>query len=95
MIDNRKRQIDFQASPTTGVKSGQKLKLTARSPNSVGVAFYHNGQLLDKAVGAAGEVEVDTRRLGFGPVSLTAIGWGSGGLENNVYAKPIALNIEP
>ncbi len=95
MVNNRERKIEFIAKLPEEVKPDKKIKLAAKAPGSIGVAFYHNGQLLDKFSGESGEVEIDTNRLGYGPVTLSAIGWGRGGVENNVVATPVSFGIVP
>jgi hypothetical protein len=94
MFNNYGKTIQFNVSPEQRVRAGGTIKLSANAPGSTGVAFYQNKQVVAKFSAAQGEATVDTGTLGEGPVTLQAIGWGSGGVESVVVSAPIQVTIE-
>jgi hypothetical protein len=94
-FSNYGRSMKFTASPERIVRRGEKITLSAEANSVRGVAFYHNYRVVARFEGEKGEVTVDSRMFGEGPVILSAIGWGaSGAVDSSVYSAPIQLTIE-
>ena len=94
-FNNYGKTIQFDVSPDRGIRLGQKIQLTANAPGSRGVAFYHNRQMVAMFNGDKGEATLDSTRLGAGPVTLQAFGWGpNGGDIPMVVSAPVRLNVE-
>ena len=95
-FSNYGRSMKFAVSPERVVRSGDKITLSAEAPGVRGVAFYQNARVVGKFEGEKGEITVDSRMFGDGPITLSAIGWGAGGaVDTSVYSTPIQLTIEP
>jgi hypothetical protein len=96
-FDNYGKTISFETEPKKTVGGGRPIKLVAKSPGAVGVAFYRNREIVAKFAGEAGETTVDSKIFGEGPVTLQAIGWGStnvGDVSKNAASAPVVLTIE-
>jgi uncharacterized protein (TIGR03790 family) len=94
-VDNRGRSIEFSTTPAGSVRWDQKLVLEAKAPGMSGIAFFHNGRLIGRVAGAEGQVEVNPRVFGSGPVSLRAVGLARGGPAAQVHALPVELDVQP
>lgn len=92
-FNNYSKTMQFTVTPSGRIKSSDTLTLSANAPGAVGVAFYHQGRVVAKFKGAQGEATVSAATLGEGPVTLTAIGWGSGDATQNVFATPVRLTV--
>jgi hypothetical protein len=94
-FSNYDRSIKFTVSPERVVRLGEKITLSAEAAGVQGIAFYQNYRIVDRFKGEKGEVTVDSRMFGEGPITLSAIGWGAGGaIDTSVYSAPIQLTIE-
>ncbi|MBL7139746.1 MAG: hypothetical protein ISS74_02425 [Planctomycetes bacterium] len=67
-----------QALAVTGpaektVAWGEPLRLSASLEGAQEIRFLHNARILATIEGARGEVEIDTRRLGLGPVRILPV----------------------
>lgn len=93
VTSNHGRTITTTVAPQGTVRSGAPLTITARSPGSVGIAVMHNSRLVGRITGESGRVELDTSRLGLGPVRLTVFGMGHGSPLEYAMARPIEVTI--
>lgn len=93
-VDNQGHTIEFSATPADKVRWDQKLVLKAKAPGMKGIAFFHNGRLIGKLDQAEGQIEVDPRLFGTGPVALRAIGLSRGGAADYVHSSPLELEIQ-
>jgi hypothetical protein len=93
-FNNYGKTIQFSVSPEKRVRAGGSVKLFAHAPGSTGVAFYQNKRVVAKFSGSDGEASVEADALGQGPVTLQAIGWGSGDVESVVVSAPVEFSIE-
>jgi hypothetical protein len=91
---NHARTIQAAAAPRGAVRAGKPLVITAEASASTGIAVLHYDHLLGTITGKDGKLEIDPEALGFGPVSLRAVGLGSGGPGSYVWAEPIELTVE-
>ena len=89
---NYGKSMQFEATPKT-VRGGRPVKLSANAPGCIGVAFYHGRDMVGKFAGASGDTTVDSAKLGEGPVTIRAVGWGKT-LANIVEADPVQLTVE-
>jgi hypothetical protein len=94
-FSNYGRSIKFTVSPERAVRLGDKITFSAEAAGVRGIAFYQNYRVVGRFEGEKGEVAVDSRMFGEGPITLSAIGWGaSGSVDSSVYSAPIRLTIE-
>jgi hypothetical protein len=94
-VENRGRSIEFTASAQKSIAWDEPLKLNAKAPGMVGVLFFHNGRLLGKTRGEEGEVVLNPRLFGSGPVVIEALGIARGGPQEYVRARPMHLTVKP
>jgi hypothetical protein len=90
-FNNFGRTIEFTATPAR-VAAGRPIRVSAQCPGADGIAIYHNGQAVATMNGAQGNAEIDSLRLGDGPVTLIAVGW-SGGKEA-AQSQPVKLFVQ-
>jgi len=74
-VNNYSRELRVTAPARRTLPWGDALTLSAQLPGAKGIAFFHNARLLATLTGAAGQVAIDTRLLGMGPVRLHAVAW--------------------
>ena len=92
-IDNHGRIIRCQTDPAERVRWDETLKLTAHSPGSKSIMVFQNHRLVGRIAGERGELQIDPRRLGTGPVLLVVVGLSPLGAEHHVFAAPIRLEV--
>ncbi len=74
----------------------QKIVLSARMTGAKKIAFTCNGRELGAIAAAEGQVQIDPRQLGQGPVKIHAFATADGkGGETTVAAEPVELYITP
>jgi len=93
-VDNQGRVCSLKSESGRRVSGNQSIRLTASSPGSRGVVIYHNRRRVGQFEGEQGEVQVDPRDLGPGPVRLFAIGLGDGKTQRHVVSPPIELEVD-
>jgi hypothetical protein len=90
-FNNFGRTIEFIAGPQR-IAAGRKINASVKCADVDGVAIYHNGETVGTVTGSSGAVEIDSVKLGDGPVTLTASGWKAG--KEVVSAQPVKLFIQ-
>ncbi len=96
VANNKKRTALFSTSPAKTVRWDEPLKVTAKLPGVSDVIVMHNMRTVGKIAGDQGEVEINPRLLGTGPVTLYAAGLlPGGGSVNRFNATPVRLTVEP
>jgi hypothetical protein len=74
------------------VRLGDKVRLQAKATGVNRILVYASGQQWP-INGEQGTVTIDTNALGAGPVTLRAIGLGSGGVVSHVLAAPVTIQV--
>ena len=94
-FDNHGRSITLDAKALR-IRSGQTLVLEADSPGSESILIYSNGRRLGDIKGANGTAAIKTADLGYGPVTIRAMGMGPGrAAKNHAMAAPVEIIIDP
>jgi hypothetical protein len=91
---NHDHTIEATVEPKGTVAFDKPLVITAKCPESMGIAVMHNSQMLGKITGASGRLEINPTALGLGPVLLRVVGLGDGTPINYVWAEPLQLTVE-
>ena len=94
-VDNHGRRISVKTRPERTVRLGRTVQLQADSPGSQTIAVYFNGRSIARIAGSQGATLIDTKTLGQGPVVLSVVGIGAGGVADHVVAPPIRLTVHP
>jgi len=93
VVDNRGRTASMATRPAESVRWGEALQVAVRAPGARQIAVLNNGRLLGTIAGAEGQLKVDPRVLGLGPVDLQAVGlFGAGPLER-VVPPPVRVTV--
>ncbi|MBN2579763.1 MAG: hypothetical protein JXB10_12305 [Pirellulales bacterium] len=91
---NYGRKIFVKAVSGQHVTPDNPLVLEVASPGSTGVAIIQNSRLVGRLAGNQGRIEIPAEKLGAGPVRLTALGLGRGGVRSHVVAPPIDVTVD-
>ncbi|MGB9688011.1 hypothetical protein [Thermogutta sp.] len=91
--DNFGGQISVKLH-TPQVRLGEPVRLHVESPGALAVVVRQNGRVLARKIGAQADFEIDSRKLGMGPVRLQAVGIGGPGRPKNTISRPISVIIE-
>jgi len=91
---NHGRSIEVEHSPSGEVSLGKPIQVQAKCPGAQQIDVYHNDRSIGTIKGATGKVEIDTQKLGKGPVTLQVIGVLGKSLKNRVFGKPISIEIK-
>jgi hypothetical protein len=94
-VDNQGKTAILATRPEKNVRWGEVLQVAAKAPGAKQIHVLNNGRALGTIQGAEGQLKVDPRTLGLGPVSLHAIAlFGDGALER-VLPPPVQLTVLP
>jgi hypothetical protein len=94
-VDNQGKTAILATRPERNVRWGDVLQVAAKAPGAKQIHVLNNGRALGTIQGAEGQLKVDPRTLGLGPVSLHAIAlFGDGALER-VLPLPVQLTVLP
>jgi hypothetical protein len=93
VIDNHGGRIEASVAAEK-VTLGDPVVVHVKSPGAFAIVVRHNGRIVARQVGDHGELKVDSRVLGAGPVCLHAVGLGGGPRARNTTSRPIHILIE-
>jgi hypothetical protein len=91
---NYGRTITVEALPQPAVTPDAPLVLMARAPQCIDLSVRQGPRIVGRIAGPEGRVEIKAATLGAGPVRLQVVGFGSGGPQTNVFAKPLDVLVE-
>lgn len=94
-IANRGRTATMTTRPAGSVRWGQPLLVDVQAPGMKQIYVLNNGRVVGRVAGEQGQLKVDPRVLGLGPVSLQAIGIAGAEYRQRVIPPPVRLTIEP
>ncbi len=84
--------LQLVGNKSSQVTYGAKLQVNVSAPLQAPLAVAGNGRMLGTVEGPEGDLEIDTTRLGIGPVWLQA---GTLIEGKPVFSSPVLLQIEP
>jgi hypothetical protein len=90
---NHGHTIRATASADT-VRWGQSLKIHVAAPGMQELVVLHGTRVLGKTTGPEGDVEINPRVFGLGPVQLQAVGSAGSTAAQRVWSAPIEINVE-
>ena len=94
VVDNHGRTIEAAASAEK-ITAGSGLTIKATAPKMDNIAVYQQSQLIGTIVGEAGELRIDTSKLGEGLAVFRAVGKSNETPPARVLSRPIFVEIEP
>ncbi|MEX2113601.1 MAG: hypothetical protein WD845_10475 [Pirellulales bacterium] len=94
-VNNHGHTIQASASPTGSVRWDQTLKIHVTAPGMKELAVVHDTRVLKKIAGPEGNIEIDPRLFGLGPVMLQAVGTAGNSAAERVWSAPLAIAVEP
>ena len=74
IVNNRGQAVEVTGPAARQVVWAEPLKLRARLAGARQLRFLHHGRVLATIEGEEGDAEIDTRRLGLGPVRIDVTG---------------------
>ena len=93
-VANAGAKLDW--SPTAWEASaGGPLKIRAQAVHAEWIAIFHDAQLLGRITGAGGELSLDTKTLGSGPVRLRAVAKLATTPPSYVVGRTMTIPIKP
>ncbi len=99
-VDNQSRAVKFVGAPTEPISIDTPVKIRVEATWGQKILIYHNLREIAQVDGQAGEVVIDPRVLGRGPVVLQAIAQApqspqeSAQPEANIASPPLYLEIK-
>ena len=95
-VENTKRSIDVQASPSNQIQYGDRFRVQVNAPGAAEIMVYHRRRALAAASLAKANITIDSRDIGSGPVELTVVARADGkGAGRAWFANPLKLEIIP
>ncbi len=94
-VDNHGHSIQISATPAERVRWDQKLKLHVSAAGMTELAIVHDTRVFKKIAGPQGDIELDPRLFGLGPVQLQAVGTSGNSAAQRVWSAPLAITVEP
>jgi Tetratricopeptide repeat len=91
-VNNQGRRATLTASATGNVPWDKPIRLRMVAKNAKSIAVIHNGRLLKRIDGDAGDVTLSTLEVGPGPVRIFAIAMIDG---QSVSSPPIEVAVVP
>ena len=95
VIENQSHSATLTTVPAKSARWDENLKVRVSAPGMNEILVHANGRELGKISGEDGEIEINPRRLGLGPIVLYAIAQRQSAARDRVAAAPVSLIIEP
>jgi hypothetical protein len=94
ITNNYGRKIEATVTAKGPIRSDNPLIIDVNSPGSISVSVLQNSRIVGRLSGDKGQIKIEAKDLGAGPVRLQAIGIGQGGPQSHVMALPIDVSVE-
>jgi hypothetical protein len=94
-FNNHGRSLVLERVDAEPVRWGVPLKLRVRTDEAIGIVIAQGSRTLARVRGNEGEVSLDPRTLGLGPVVLQAASLGKAGTTGNALSAPLELTVAP
>lgn len=91
---NHGHTIEVKHSPAGKVLLGKSIVIKAKCSGATQIDVEHNGRSVGQIDSESGQVKIDTKTLGKGPITLQAIGILGKGTANRVFGEPISLEVK-
>jgi len=93
-VDNQGRAATMTTTPQGTVRWDETLTVDVKAPGTKQIYVLHNGRVLGRIVGDQGQLKVNPRVLGLGPVGLQAIALAGTAYRDRVIPPPVRLTVE-
>lgn len=94
-VENTGYRMELSTVPAGRVRWDEALTVRAKAPGMKQVYVVQNGRPLGVISGEEGELAVNPRTLGLGPVSVQALAVGTPGTRERVVSAPADIVVEP
>jgi uncharacterized protein (TIGR03790 family) len=94
-VENSGYRMELTTVPAGRVRWDENLTIRAKAPGMKQIYVVQNGRPLGVITGEEGDLAVDPRTLGLGPVSIQALAVGTPGTRERVVSAPAQIAIEP
>ena len=95
VVDNVGRSIVVSPARAATARWDQPLTISASSTGASQLLLVHNNRIFARAAGERGELKLNPRILGTGPVKLQAIAVPSSGPRTYTFSAPLEITIGP
>lgn len=95
IFDNHGRKLGWQVSPERVVPWEQPIVISVNAPGANEIAVIHGRRVVGAIRGSQGDVRIDPKELGYGPVALQALGLSGTQADEKAIGTPIRLRIMP
>ncbi len=93
-VNNKSKRLTLSAAPAT-LASGALLKLSATCLSAERIVFLHNNEEIASIAGEKGDVEIETSRLGPGPIRILPVALLNDTGQARIAAQPIQVTLQP
>lgn len=94
-VENSGHRMELTTVPAGRVRWDETLTVRAKAPGMKQVFVVQNGRPLGVISGEEGELAVNPRTLGLGPVSIQALAVGTQGTRERAVSPPTEIVVEP
>ncbi len=94
VVDNQGRSAELTTRPAKTVRWDEALTVHAKASGARQIYVLCNSRVLGVIAGESGELSVNPRLLGLGPVSLQAVAVAGASARDRVVPPPVSLVVE-
>ena len=94
-VDNHQQSIQFALTPAEKVRWGQTLKARVAAPGMKQLLLIHDARVVGRVSGEQGEIDVNPRQFGIGPVTLQAVAMSGNAAAERVWSAPARITVQP
>ncbi|MEX0679249.1 MAG: TIGR03790 family protein [Pirellulales bacterium] len=94
IVANFGQRAVMTTTPSATARWDEILAVDVKAPGMKQIYVLNNGRVLGRIDGAQGQLKLNPRALGLGPVSLQAIAFAGRGNRDRVVPPPVNLTVE-
>lgn len=95
IVNNHNRSCRLTSTRAAKIRWGQPLRLTIWAPGAAHIRLVQSGEIIRQIDGAGGNVTIDVRQFGYGPLRLVAESFAAGGTIPLAISAPLDIEILP
>ena len=90
-MDNHGRRIEAALTSKGPFRSDATIRIAVQSPGSVGIVVIQGSRVVAHFNGEKGEIAIEAKTLGAGPVQLRVAGLGEGGTRHECHGPAVGF----
>lgn len=95
VVNNQGLSVEVSTTPAKTVRWGEALTVYAKAPGAARIYVVQNNRILGEIAGQDGQVSINPRVLGTGPVSLQALVVSAEGARGYTSSRLLNLVVQP